>query len=82
MILVDVNVPSLGRTYDFSLDEQAPISVLILEMVEMICQKERCMLEGNHEKLNLCSPDTREILPPETTLKQNKIGNGNRLMLL
>ena len=82
MVLVDVTVPSLGRTYDFSLDEQVPVSVLIPEMVEMICQKERCGLEGMQDKLNLCCLDTREILSPEADLRQYKIVNGKRLMLI
>ena len=29
MIMVDVNVPSIGRQYDFSRDEQAKIAQLI-----------------------------------------------------
>lgn len=82
MILVDVKVPSLGRTYDFSLDEQAAVSVLIPEMVEMICQKERCGLEGQRNRLNLCCMDTGQILPPDTSLKEQNIVNGKLLMLV
>ena len=44
MIMADVYVPSIGRQYDFSLDEQAQISHLIQEIAEVICQKENCNL--------------------------------------
>ena len=36
MIMADVYVPSIGRQYDFSLDEQAQISHLIQEIAEVI----------------------------------------------
>ena len=42
MIMADVYVPSIGRQYDFSLDEQAVIAQLIPEIAEVICQKENC----------------------------------------
>ena len=35
MIMADVYVPSIGRQYDFSLDEQAVIAQLIPEIAEV-----------------------------------------------
>ena len=37
MIAIDVRVPYLGQTYDFSLDEAAPIASLLDEIVNMVC---------------------------------------------
>ena len=51
MIMADVYVPSIGRQYDFSLDEQATIGLLIPEIAEVICQKENCTLGGNPAEL-------------------------------
>lgn len=39
MIMVDIQVPSVGRNYNFQLDEQVPVSSLIMEITEMVCQK-------------------------------------------
>ena len=80
MIMVDVTVPSVGRRYDFNLEEQAQISVLIAEISEIICQKENCVLEGENEGLVLCSEG--QILSPEATLSQYGIANGSRLILV
>ena len=40
MILVDVHVPSVESTYDFQLDEDVRIDLLIEEIGEMICRRE------------------------------------------
>ncbi|MDO4329654.1 MAG: EsaB/YukD family protein [Lachnospiraceae bacterium] len=82
MIMVDVTVPSIGRQYNFSLEEQATISMLIAEITEVICQKECCQLAGSIEKLNLCSYEQKKILSPAATLSQYGITNGSRLLLV
>ena len=53
MILVDIKVPGVEQTYDFSLDENAPIALVMEEIVEMIGQKEHCSIAGNKEELLL-----------------------------
>ncbi len=82
MILVDIYVPSLGRDYNFSLDERAIISNLLEEISEMIVQKEKCesVLEG--EKFMLCSLDGKEILKADQTLEAYGIENGSRLLFV
>ncbi len=82
MIMVDVTVPSIGRQYNFSLEEQAAISMLIAEITEVICQKECCQLAGSIERLNLCSYEQKKILSPSATLSQYGIANGSRLLLV
>ena len=44
MVLVDICIVSIDKTYDFNLDEDTPISVLIEEIGEMVSQKEKIML--------------------------------------
>ena len=44
MIIVDVIVPSIGRKYNFSLDEETSVALLTEEIAEAICQKENCIL--------------------------------------
>lgn len=82
MILVDVYVPSVNSTYDFQLDEEVRIGLLIEEIGEMVCRREHCQLDGKMEKLLLCSMDNREIIPKQTTLLKYGVKTGARLMLL
>lgn len=82
MIMADVYVPSIGRRYDFSLDEQAVIAQLIPEIAEVICQKENCSLGGDPEGLLLCLMDTHQILDSSKCLSSYRIGNGSSLLLV
>ncbi|MBO5030826.1 MAG: glutamyl-tRNA amidotransferase [Lachnospiraceae bacterium] len=82
MILVDVFVPAADNVYDFRLDEDVKIGLLIEEIGEMICQKEHCRMEGRMDKLLLCSMDNRNILSRDTTLAESGIKTGGKLMLL
>lgn len=82
MVIVDVVVPSIGRKYNFSLDEAISVTLLTEEIAEAICQKENCILDGEKEKLNLCSLELEKVLPPDSTLEQNGITNGSQLMLV
>ena len=82
MILVDVTVPSVEKTYDFSLDENAQIALVMEEIVEMISQKEHCSIIGNKEDLLLCRYDAQIVLDKQSTLKDCGIVSGNRLLLV
>lgn len=82
MILVDIYVPGVNRTYDFSLDENAGISLLLEEISGMICQKEQCTLDGSVKELLLISQSRKKILSPELTLASYGIVQGDRLMLV
>jgi len=82
MILVDIYVPSVGQTYDFNLDEDAGVQVIIEEIAEMIGQKERTSLVGNPEDLMLCDRLNKRTLPKNGTLRQCGIGNGSSMLLV
>lgn len=82
MIMADIYVPSIGRQYEFSLDEQAQIDHLIPEIAEVICQKENCTLGGDLGELMLCLMNTRQILDRDKCLGSYGIGNGFSLLLV
>lgn len=82
MMMVDIYVPGVDQTYDFNVDENAKISLLLEELVGMICQKEQCVLNGNIKELLLVSLTRNQILNPGLTLLHYKIGQGERLMLV
>lgn len=82
MILVDVYVPSVDKSYDFNLDETAKGSVILEELVEMIDQKERTSLVGDLGDLILCDRLCCRILPMDIALKDCGIHNGSSLLLV
>lgn len=82
MILVDVFVPSINNRYEFQLDETVKIELIIDEIAEMICQKEHCDLLGNKEDLCLGAYQSECILQRQTTLEQNQVEDGSRLILV
>lgn len=82
MILVEVSVPALGRRYDFELEETTPVSILVREMTEVICQREHCHYAAGRQGLNLYVQEQQRRLAPESTLEQDGIQSGQRLLLL
>ena len=82
MILVDIYVPAVDKSYDFNLDETVSVHMIIDEIVEMIGQKERTTIAGNTEELILCDRAVRRELPKEATLQRCGIRNGSSLLLV
>lgn len=82
MILVDIFVPSVDKTYDFNLNENVSVKMLIDEVSEMICQKERCKIIGNVSDLQLCDKYSQQILPKNRTLMDCGVLTGSSLILI
>ena len=82
MMMVDIYVPGVDQTYDFNVDENAKISLLLEELVGMICQKEHCTLSGSIKEMLLVSQNQKKVLNSDLTLSHYKIVQGDRLMLV
>lgn len=82
MVLVDIYVPAVDKTYDFRLEENAPVRVIVDEIVEMIGQKEHTQVAGDVAKLLLCDRAHEVVLPREATLRACRISNGSSLLLV
>lgn len=82
MILVDIYVPGVNQTYDFNLDENARIGLLLEEISGMIFQKEQCSLSGSVKELMLVSQNQRKLLSEELSLAHYNISQGDRLLLV
>lgn len=82
MILVDIYIPSLDRTYDFQVDETVPTGTLIVELTEMIRNKSRFGNAASTEEFMLCSMEQERILQKADSLQSCGIRNGSRLMLV
>lgn len=82
MILVEVKVPSMDKSYDFMLDESMPIAAVIEEIVEMVSQKEQCQIVGNKEEVLLCQYSGEIVLNRQWTLEDYQITHGGKLLLV
>lgn len=82
MILVDLEVPSMRKSYQFSLEENCLIETLIEEIAEMISQKEHCPLMQTSDELELYSRDKKCALFRNKTLAQLGICEADELILL
>lgn len=82
MIFIDIHVPALNMTYDFSVDENLPIRSVITYMKERILEREQCESEGDPKGLILCDLERKLILKDNNTLAEYGIENGAELMLL
>lgn len=82
MLHVDVYIPAIMRSYEFSLNEHAKIGALIEEIAAIVRQKENRQWEGEMSGLLLCNESTGHILPTSKTLYQCKVKPGSRLILL
>lgn len=83
MILIEVEVPSVGRHYDFQLDETVRISALIPEIAEVISKREDADLdEEPGRQLCLAAAEAGGILRDSCTLSEYGITNGSRLILI
>jgi uncharacterized ubiquitin-like protein YukD len=82
LILVDINVPVVGKTYDFQLDENAYIYDLLEEISEMIATSEQMEMVRTDSQMMLCSYESHRILPQDMTLSECGIKTGNRLIFV
>lgn len=82
MIMVDIYIVSIDKTYDFNLDEDTEVGVLTEEISEMVSQKEKVTLEGKSEAFYLCSKKDNAILPKNLTLRKCQIRTGDFLFMI
>lgn len=82
MIMVDVYVPVYDKEYDFCLNPDVEINMVIEEISEMITRREQSQIEGNAGELILCDREEGRILDGSKTLGECQIRTGSRLMLV
>lgn len=82
MILVDIYIPSLDKSYDFQVDENVSVENLTMEISEMIGNETKSEKFDENEDFMLCSLDQNKVLKKYNTLKDCGMKNGSRLMLV
>ncbi len=80
MITVDISVPVIGKTYDFSVDENTKTEIITEEIIDIIIQKEAYAIK-DVPQVYLFFADKRTVLNPGKTLKLNGVDNGDKLIL-
>ena len=81
MILIDVLVPVTGRTYDFTVEENAPVRDVTEEIVGLIVRREGYG-EQTDSGMHLFSHEKRMQLNQGKTLFENGVRNGDKLILV
>lgn len=82
MIIVDIRVAALEKSYNFSVDERARVEDLIEELVEMIKQKEGVQFRGDVTSLVLCSADKETCFKKTGCLGKYGVSSGDELILV
>jgi len=82
MINVDVYVPALERVYNFNLDEDSRISVLIEEISDLICKKEHSSLDGIKDRFIMGSIDEKLNFNADYSLREYSVKSGEKLILV
>lgn len=81
MIILEVEIPIMGKRYDFQIDEQVPLSEVKKEITDMICRKEQCPLQGNPDRLLVWKPDGT-LLGQELSAGECGLRTGDQIVLV
>jgi len=82
MIIIDVEVPLLGKRYDVQIDENIPLYEVKEEITEMICRKEQCMIVGETSRLLIWNMQSENRIDEEQTAWESGLVTGSRLLLV
>lgn len=81
MILVDIQVPAVGQSFDFELDEEMKTGAAVAKVTSLLAQKERMQI-CHGEKMYFYAPDKEILLREEDSLKQQGIQGGEKLIMI
>lgn len=82
MILVNVFCVETSQAYDFKVDETVPIEKVTEDMISMIAEKEHLSNSKNMEEFLLYQMEEQVIFSPMTTLAENGVTSGSKLVLV
>ena len=82
MILVDINIPAVNETLDFSLDENTPVAHVLAEILGMVSKKYNSLDIGDADRICLYNMTAEKRINNSRTLSQQGVMSGSRLMLV
>ncbi len=81
-MIVDIIIPSISKSYEFNIDEDKEISIVINEIADAICRKDDMSLKGDISYMLLLSKDNKSILNKYQTLASAGIKSGDTLIIV
>ena len=81
MLLVDIQILAIDRTFDFELDENTRVDVLLEDILALTAQKEHILCK-NPEPVYLYGMEQEAVLKREESLEQQGVQTGDRLILI
>lgn len=81
MIIVNIQIPVMGKSYDFQMDENVPLCDACEEIVDMICRRNQCELRGDEKECMLWDAERGAVLPMDKTPLVSGLQTGSRLIL-
>ena len=82
MVLVEIYVECVDKSYDFRLDNKAIIKDVIDEIIIVVSQKEDIELNIDKEKVTLSIVSKKIIMNKSLTLDDYNVVQGMKLMLV
>ena len=82
MIITEIYVPYLDKTYEFILNEDVAISVAIDEICSVIGEKEQVSIFDSKGNMMLFNADRGAALSSNRSLYESNIANGAKLILV
>ena len=81
MIMVDIRVPNLNRTYDFELDEEMKTGELLKKIIQTISEKES-LKDCREDEMLLYDLNRETVLSENRSLRQQGVKSGEQLYLI
>ena len=81
MIIINVEIPIMGKVYDFQIDENVPLYEAQEEIAEMICRRQQCRMNGQEHRLILWDKKRNLMLRREGTALENGLETGSELLM-
>ena len=81
MIVVDIQVPNLNRTYDFELDEEMKTGELLKKIMQTISEKEK-LEDCREDEMLLYDLNRETVLSENRSLRQQGVKSGEQLYLI
>lgn len=82
MILVDIYAPAVDKTFDFKLDENAEVSLILGEVTAMIAKKTGSESPGSADDFLIYKSGREQPLSVDLSLFENGIRDGDRLIIV
>ncbi len=82
MIIVEIYVPYIDKRYEFRLNEDVAISVVVDEVCSIISEKEQRALPGVDKSMVLFHVGRGIALSGEKSLYESNVDTGDKLFLV